>query len=222
MFTDKITYQNFNGEEETEEFFFHLSASDIARIELMHQGLGKTGMIDELNRIIKKQNGAEIIAAFEGFVKDSYGIKSDDGRRFIKTDEVYQEFRSSGAYDVFFLKLVTDAEFGAKFINGLLPEDLRAQAEKLMEDQKGEATLKAVAPLSAEDFGHDDAEGELIVEEVPRPRRRRDRTKQELLAAYRAKQAAEAQGPDYTRMSEEDALKLSQEDFYKWLNAQPE
>lgn len=168
MFSDTITYTDFNGEETTETFYFHLSASDIARIELSHQGRGKSGMVEELNRIIKKQNGAEIVAAFETFVLDSYGARSEDGRRFIKTEAVYDEFRWSNAYDVFFLKLVTDAEFGAKFINGLLPEDLQAQAKILMENQrlqdKKQPSLAVVSPepetdslLSAADFGH--AEG---------------------------------------------------------------
>lgn len=162
MFVDTITYNDFNGEETTEDFYFHLSASDIARIELSHHGRGKSGMVEELNRIIKKQNGSEIVQAFEQFVADSYGVRSDDGRRFIKNAQVLEEFRSSGAYDVFFLKLVTDADFGAKFINGLLPADLQAQAKTLMENQrlqdKPSNPLKSVPvapePLSSEDFGH--------------------------------------------------------------------
>lgn len=165
MFVDTITYIDFNGEETTEDFYFHLSASDIARIELSHSGRGKSGMVEELNRIIRKQNGSEIVAAFETFVLDSYGVKSDDGRRFIKTEKVYDEFRWSNAYDVFFIKLVTDAEFGAKFINGLLPEDLQAQAKVLMENQrlqdKKQPSLAVVSPvpetdglLNAVDFGH--------------------------------------------------------------------
>lgn len=159
MFVDTIKYKDFNGEETEEKFYFHLSASDIARIELSHQGRGKSGMVEELERIIRKQNGAEIVQVFEKFVADSYGVRSDDGTRFIKNPQVLEEFRSSGAYDVFFLKLVTDAEFGAKFINGLLPADLQAQAQTLMENQKKQDTtpsLAVVAPTPAEDHLLDD------------------------------------------------------------------
>jgi hypothetical protein len=215
MFKDTITYVDFNGEETTEDFFFHLSASDIARIELSHSGRGKAGMVEELNRIIKKQNGAEIVAAFETFVLDSYGVKSDDGRRFIKTAAVYEEFRFSNAYDVFFIKLVTDAEFGAKFINGLLPEDLQAKAKVLMEQQqnsKPSNTLKSVPePLSREDF---DSDQEIEVVEVKRPGREKQRrlSREEILAGMRAKSAPRV-------LTEDDVLNMSQEDLDAALDA---
>lgn len=223
MFIDTITYTDFNGEEATEDFYFHLSASDIARIELSHSGRGKAGMVEELNRIIKKQNGAEIVAAFEGFVTDSYGVKSDDGRRFIKTEAVYEEFRFSNAYDVFFIKLVTDAEFGAKFINGLLPEDLQAKAKVLMEqqlqDQKPSNTLKSVpvAPpenhLDAADFGHDEQEIEGGEEPKQSGRAKQKRmSREEILAGIRAKTAPRV-------LTEADVINMPQAELDAALDA---
>ena len=58
----------------------------------------------------------------------AYGVKSDDGKRFIKNERLREEFASSEAYSVLFMEIVTDADAAAKFINAVIPAGLIEEA----------------------------------------------------------------------------------------------
>jgi hypothetical protein len=51
----------------------------------------------------------------------SYGKKSDDGRRFIKSPELSKEFTETEAFSELFMELAGDADAAAAFVNGIVP-----------------------------------------------------------------------------------------------------
>ena len=65
---------------------------------------------------------------FKDLVLKAYGVKSDDGRRFIKSKELSEEFAQTEAYSQIFMELATDADAAAKFVNGIIPADLAQKA----------------------------------------------------------------------------------------------
>jgi len=50
----------------------------------------------------------------------AYGEKSDDGRRFMKSEEISRGFMETPAYEVLFEKLVTDAGAASEFVNRVM------------------------------------------------------------------------------------------------------
>lgn len=124
MLKKSITYKNFNDEEETEDFYFNLTKAELTEMQLSVPGEG--GLKERLETITKapEANGKEIIAVLKDIVLGSYGHRSPDGKRFVKNQQIRDEFESSLAYSEFFMKMVTDAEFAAEFINGIMPKDL--------------------------------------------------------------------------------------------------
>lgn len=126
MLKKSITYVNFNDEEVTEDFYFNLSKAELVKMEVSRDG----GLKDHLERIVATNNGKEIIAEMEKIVQAAYGVKSPDGKKFIKTPELWEEFKSSEAYSVFFMELVTQADTAAEFINSVIPRDLQEQVSK--------------------------------------------------------------------------------------------
>lgn len=123
MLKKTITYETFDGEEKTEDFYFHLSKADIVSMEMTRRG----GLKAYLENIIKIQDGAKIMEEFTKLIVNSVGQKSEDGTRFTKTKEIQEDFKSSPAYDVLFLELVTDASKAAEFVNGIVPKGLAEQ-----------------------------------------------------------------------------------------------
>ena len=117
MLKKQITYRDLNDVERTEDFYFNLSKSEIAEMELSTTG----GLIKHINRIVEAQDGKEIMAFFKNFILKSYGEKSPDEKHFIKGEEVSRMFSFTGAYDVLFMELVTDPEKAAAFLNGIVP-----------------------------------------------------------------------------------------------------
>lgn len=117
MYTDTRTYIDYNGEERTNTAMFNLSKAEVARINIMSPG-GLDGMLKE---IIESRDGEKIMNMFDAFMKKSYGKKSPDGSRFIKSDELWEEYIQTEAYSDFFIELLTDGKKAADFINNVIP-----------------------------------------------------------------------------------------------------
>lgn len=127
MLKKTITYEDFNGEEVSEDFFFHLSKAELVEMEVSHEG----GLSESLQRIIAAEDGKAIIAEFKEIILGSYGKRSEDGKRFVKNATIREEFESSEAYSALFMELVTDAESAVEFINGIIPQGLDVEAAKI-------------------------------------------------------------------------------------------
>lgn len=120
MFKKTITYEDYNGIERTEDFYFHLSKAELAEMELSRNG----GMKEYLEKIIAAKDNEQIIKLFKGLVFKAYGEKSEDGRRFIKSEEISRAFSQTEAYSDLFMELATDTDSAIAFVNGIMPKGL--------------------------------------------------------------------------------------------------
>lgn len=132
MLAKTITYTDYNGEERTETFYFNLSKTEVALMQLEHPG----GYSDYLKRIVESKDQKEIVKTFKQLIKDSYGIKSDDGHYFRKSEEAYRDFEATEAYSELIVQLLTNGEETAAFINGIMP------VQDLEESKKAELAAK--------------------------------------------------------------------------------
>lgn len=121
MVVKKIKYTDFNGAEREEEFMFNLTEAEITEMELTTDG----GLSDSIKKIIAAQDTPEIIKTFKMLLLKSYGEKSADGRRFIKSEELTEAFTQTNAYSKFFMELATDDKAAIAFINGIIPDSMR-------------------------------------------------------------------------------------------------
>jgi hypothetical protein len=122
-----ITYVDFNDETVTEDFFFHLSKAELVELEMSHEG----GLSESLQRIIAAEDTKGIIKEFKNIILSAYGKRSEDGKRFIKNQELREEFESTEAYSVLFMELVTETDKAVEFINGIIPAGMAEEAAKL-------------------------------------------------------------------------------------------
>lgn len=118
MLKKTITYSDYNGVERTEDFYFNLTKAEVMEMEMSTSG----GLAEAIKRIIAAQDTPSIIKIFKELVLKSYGEKSPDGKRFIKSEEIATAFSQTEAYSTIFMELATDADAAAKFINGIIPE----------------------------------------------------------------------------------------------------
>lgn len=131
MLKKTVTYRDFDNNERTEDLYFNMNrmeltefaadlpedvfgtANDIVKNQeqvaaRIAEGLGTKGTIEFIKRL----------------VLDSYGVKSDDGRRFIKTPELREEFSQTMVYDTFMSQLMSDDVAAANFVNAIIPADI--------------------------------------------------------------------------------------------------
>lgn len=116
MHKEIITYTDLNGVQRTEDFYFNLSKPEIVKMQSSTKG----GYDAQLKSISASSNGALIMEFFENFIKSSYGEKSEDGRRFMKSEEISRSFMETPAYEALFEKLVTDADAASIFVNNVM------------------------------------------------------------------------------------------------------
>ena len=118
-----ITYTDYNGVERTEPFYFNLS-----KAELMEMELGVTGgMTEMLDKIIAAKDAPSLMKTFKEMIMKAYGVKSDDGKRLIKSEELSTAFTQTEAYSVLFMELITDDKAAADFVNGIIPNEIQAE-----------------------------------------------------------------------------------------------
>lgn len=116
MFKYDISYTDYNGQKRTEPFYFNLS-----RAELMEMELSTTNGVEEMIRmLIATKNNAEITRIYKNLILKSVGIKSEDGRRFIKSPQIRDEFEQSEAYSEFFMQMMTNSQLQNEFINKVI------------------------------------------------------------------------------------------------------
>lgn len=123
MIKKTITYTDCNGNERTEDFYFNLNKAEIMRMEMSVSG----GFAERIQRIIAAQDQPAIIAVFEDLIQKSYGVKTPDGKGFLKRKEDLELFIATEAYSELFMELATDADAAAAFINGIVPANMAKQ-----------------------------------------------------------------------------------------------
>lgn len=131
MYKREATYTDFNGVERKEDFYFNLTEAEILKMEWGEAG----GLADQLLRILKKKDAVEIMKTFDKLIDASYGVKSADGRLFVKNPEVLAEFKATQAYSDLYKEICTDSEKAIKFVMGIIPVEVNKEdINKLIEE----------------------------------------------------------------------------------------
>lgn len=128
MLKKTIKFTDYDGNPREEDFFFNLNKAELTIMEMSEVG----GFKKKMERVIKAQDGPALIKAFQDIIHASYGVKSPDGRQFIKNEEVFEEFRQTEAYSELIMELLSDEKGAADFISKVLPSDVVAEASAEM------------------------------------------------------------------------------------------
>lgn len=126
MLKKTIKFEDYDGNEREEDFFFNLTQAELTTMQMSEVG----GLEKKLENIIKAQDAPRIMEMFRDIIRRSYGVKSPDGRRFMKSAELSDEFEQTEAYSILFMELCTDAEAASAFVQGILPKNLADEVKK--------------------------------------------------------------------------------------------
>lgn len=118
MLKQKLTYTDYEGTERTEDFYFNLTKAEVFEMEMQTVG----GLQKLVEKIIEAMDTKSLIALFKDLILRSYGEKSPDGKRFIKSKELADAFSQTEAYSDLFYKLATDTDAATTFVNGIIPK----------------------------------------------------------------------------------------------------
>lgn len=136
MLKKTIKYEDYNGVERNEDFYFNLTQAELYQMELGVDG----GLEEYIMKIIKAQDLKTIINLFKKIILESYGEKTDDGRRFVKVDDngvnLANRFAQTEAFSQLYMELATSDTAAADFIKGIMPKGVDVSDAKLNETAK--------------------------------------------------------------------------------------
>ena len=141
MIYKDITYTDYNGVTRTERHWFHLSKAELTDMEMTQEG----SLADALKAMVAAKGKVEIYKKFVWIIGRAYGVKSVDGRRFMKDPDYFKAFTESEAYSVFLEDLLSSEEKVLAFVQGIMPND--APKDKLVELQ-GQMTTPNAGTVS--------------------------------------------------------------------------
>ena len=123
MLKKTIKYTDYDGNEREEDFYFNLNKAEVTEMELSKQG----GLSEYIKRIVAAQDAPSLVELFKELICKSYGEKSLDGKRFVKSKELTEEFTQTEAYAELFIELASNAEEATKFVNGIMPKNMNVK-----------------------------------------------------------------------------------------------
>lgn len=126
MLTKEIAFTDWLGNPRKETWYFNLSDAELTEWELSEAG----GLTEKIKRISETQDIPKLIELYKDVIKKTVGKLDADGRRFRKSEEIWQEFQETAAYAELYMELATKEGAGAAFINGLISDKLRAAVEE--------------------------------------------------------------------------------------------
>lgn len=129
MLKKTIKYTDFDGNVVSDDYYFNLTKAEVAEMEVSASTLDSDGTVSGgmqklLDDVVKSGSGKRIIEVFKEILSKSYGVKSPDGKRFIKSPELFNEFTQTAAYSEFFIELLTEPEAAANFVQAIMPVDV--------------------------------------------------------------------------------------------------
>lgn len=121
-----IVSVDFNNNTIKEDHYFNLTELELLDLKkCVPEGLDQY--------IIKAQeteNSEQILNVIKILVDASYGIKSEDGKRHMKSDAILESFKQSSAYSTFVMELLSDDVRFNNFVLGVLPGKVLAMVKQ--------------------------------------------------------------------------------------------
>lgn len=139
MFSKTVEFEDFNGVRTSKVFYFHLSKAD-----LLVMANESDSMQARVQRMIEAKDGGAILRELREIIKSAVGVRSEDGQRFIKSEDAQSELLDSPAYDELLMELATDAQKSVDFVRQLLPEKMQ---KELLEQVKNANVAEVPDPF---------------------------------------------------------------------------
>lgn len=138
MLKETITYVDFDGNERTEDLYFNLTQVELIEMSMDLPDGAADVVGDDPSKVgegaalalLEKLGNKGILDFMKKLLLKAYGIKSADGRRFEKSEEISKEFSQTLAFDNLLIALLTDEARGNKFITGIIPAAVQDKLPK--------------------------------------------------------------------------------------------
>lgn len=142
MLKRPITYVDFDGNSQTEVFYFNLTQTELMEMELDYDN----GLAEALQAIVATNDSKLIYNEFKKLILNSYGEKSSDGKRHVKSEELKVGFSQTAAFDALIIEFYNDPNVLVEFIKGALPAKMQEAIAAADAERAAEAAANTLPP----------------------------------------------------------------------------
>jgi hypothetical protein len=129
MIKRTVTYTDFDGNVQTDEVYFHLSKQEF--IDLTEMEAEVRSWAERFNGEERELTSEEIrgvLALVRKLGLKGYGERSADGKRFVKSAQLAEEFSQTALWDEFLFSLFQNPDELNQFLVSLVPTEYREQS----------------------------------------------------------------------------------------------
>lgn len=134
MFKKQVKYKDYDGNDRTDTLYFNLNKFEWLELEAYTKG----GLIENLQHALETNNVKKTIDILKKIILRSYGEKDPETGTFMKSEDISLRFSYTEAFSELFHELAYNEEASREFFLGLIPQELRDEAEKEMEKRMAE------------------------------------------------------------------------------------
>lgn len=146
MFKKTMTFDDLNGDEVTQTFYFNYNKKEIAEMLEIKDLEGKLKLLQtpiEESGLTQQENTQQAYDILQDLILDAYGEKGADNVTFVKNPELREYWRNHVAFVELIFELIENPEAAGQFFEKCLPAKQVAKA-------KAEAALKESKEISSE------------------------------------------------------------------------
>lgn len=145
MIKKTITFEDFEGNEKTKDFYFHMNQVEFSKLN----GEVPGGLEKRMQTIIQDQDEDALLRMIDLLVSRSYG-KFDEEDEFTKIDKngrpLYEKFVNTDAYDKLIIELIQSEKNIVSFLTGVMPKNMQGKIEEEYKKQQ-EANRPKLTPV---------------------------------------------------------------------------
>lgn len=142
MLKKVMNYRDYDGEQKTEVLYFHLNKFEWLELETYTKG----GLIENLQHAIEVGNAKKTIDILKKIILRAYGEKNPETGGFEKNDDIAIRFSKTEVFSELFYELAYNEEASKSFFLGLIPTELRAEAEAKMKEIEAKNIVLDIKP----------------------------------------------------------------------------
>ena len=127
MIEKTIKYNDLRGNEVEDTFYFNLTKSEA--MEIAFEDFDGMKFSQVLKAIQETENARIVLSVFKNVLRQAVGIKQETprGEILVKPDWLKEWFTATDAYSELLEEMLTNQDYAAKFIGGILPKELQKE-----------------------------------------------------------------------------------------------
>lgn len=151
MIKKTITYEDYNGDERTKDFYFHMNQVEFSKLNGEIPG----GIEKRMQKIIEDRDEDALLRIIDLMVSRGYG-EFDEEDEFTKVSKsgrpLYEKFVNTDAYDQLIIELIQNENNVVSFLRGMMPKKVQGKIdEEMKKRQEAEKEAVKLTPVPADE-----------------------------------------------------------------------